>query len=127
MKHEIAQYSEKYLRPLLNLFNDKEPRYFDKAERSDFKNYLRNERELCFVVLVDEIAIACGGINFSTQKKYTEIISWDIVNPNYHGLGIGKSLLLYRVQLLKQTEGIQKVVVRTSQHTYGFYQKMGFT
>ena len=66
-----------------------------------------------------------GGINFSEDKK-TGVISWDMIHPFYHGKGFGSILLKHRLKLLQTTPLVEKIKVRTSQHTFRFYEKSGF-
>ncbi len=100
------------------------PKYFAPEEESDLSNYLDNERELYYVMLYDGEIVGCGGINFEANKTIG-IISWDILHPEYQGKGFGTELMQYRIQKLK-TIGVKKIVVRTSQITYKFYEKQGF-
>ncbi|MGK7397515.1 MAG: GNAT family N-acetyltransferase [Candidatus Cyclobacteriaceae bacterium M3_2C_046] len=69
--------------------------------------------------------IGAGGINYFYHQGLTRL-SWDLVHPNYHERGIGTSLVQYRLEIIKTNPLIKKVQVRTSQLTYGFYEKMGF-
>tara|TARA_B110000285_G_scaffold234402_1_gene311224 strand:+ start:2948 stop:3142 length:195 start_codon:yes stop_codon:yes gene_type:complete len=41
-------------------------------------------------------------------------------------MGIGRKLLNHRLSLLKSEKSIQKIIVRTSQITFLFYEKFGF-
>jgi len=54
------------------------------------------------------------------------LISWDIIKPNQHGKGIGTKLTQHRIQYINTKPDLEKILVRTSQHTYQFYEKMGF-
>ena len=122
---EIRNYHGNDKPELLKLIDLNTPAYFAFSEKADFKEYLENERELYFVMTFEDKIIGCGGINFE-EEKTTGIISWDIIHPNYQEKGFGRELLHYRVSVLKSIATIQKIVVRTSQHTNLFYQKQGF-
>jgi ribosomal-protein-alanine N-acetyltransferase len=99
------------------------PQYFDRSEVDDFMRYLEEERESYWVVEVDSQVVACGGVNFPDLK--TGRISWDLVHPDFQGKGIGRLLLNFRLKFLKES-ACDRVEVRTSQFTEGFYQKNGF-
>ena len=88
-------------------------------------HYLENETEDYFVVEELGEIVGAGGINYEPQTK-TAVISWDIIKPNQHGKGIGRKLTQHRIQHIHTKPDIEKIVVRTSQHTYKFYEKMGF-
>jgi ribosomal protein S18 acetylase RimI-like enzyme len=48
-----------------------------------------------------------------------------MIHPDFQGKGIGRLLLNFRLKFLKES-ACDKVEVRTSQFTEGFYQKNGF-
>ena len=110
---------------LLNLINLNTPKYFAVNEKVDFEHYLENERELYFVLIVETEIVGCGGINFEEEESIG-IISWDMIHPEFHGKGLGKQLLDYRLSELNSKKSIKKIIVRTSQLTYRFYEKAGF-
>jgi len=110
---------------VLQLFDLNTPQYFDKTERAGLVHYLENETEDYFVVEELGEIVGAGGINYEPQTK-TAVISWDIIKPNQHGKGIGRKLTQHRIQHIHTKPDIEKIVVRTSQHTYKFYEKMGF-
>lgn len=111
---------------LIKLIRLNTPPYFDKSEEALFSNYLDNEREDYFVIEQYGSIIACGGLNYNYAKKKA-FLSWGMVHPTYQGWGIGTQLTEHRIKHLKTVKGIDKLIVRTSQHTYIFYEKMGFT
>lgn len=121
----IRPYSNEDKRELLQLLDLNIPKYFALDEKIDFNTYLETEIELYYVVLVENKIIGCGGINFDKEKTIG-IISWDVIHPEFHGKGFGKALLQYRISVLKSFENVTKIIVRTSQITYLFYQKQGF-
>lgn len=110
---------------VLDLIRLNIPQSFAEEELSDFSQYLDNERELYYVLLVDQKIVGCGGLNFAENHSVGKI-SWDIVHPEYQGKSLGRELLLYRINELKSMKSIQKITVRTSQVAYLFYEKHGF-
>ena len=99
------------------------PQFFAAEEEKDLCFYLQNEIEEYFVIELNQAIIGCGGINIDGN---TGKISWDIIHPDFQGKGIGKKLLEFRLQLLKADTTIKKIMVRTSNLAYNFYQKSGF-
>ena len=110
---------------LLGLMDLNTPEYFAVAEKIDFQNYLDSEIELYYVITFENKIVGCGGINFE-NKKTTSIISWDIIHPDFQGKSFGKKLLAHRLDILHSMKKIEKIIVRTSQLTFPFYQKQGF-
>jgi predicted GNAT family N-acyltransferase len=49
-----------------------------------------------------------------------------MVDQRQHRQGAGRFLLLARLQEIAQTPGIEMVKLNTSQHTFGFFAKVGF-
>lgn len=110
---------------LINLLHLNIPKYFDEAEAEGLVYYLDHQIEEYFVVEEDGSTIGCGGINYEDDSK-TAVISWDIIHPQYQGKGLGRKLTEFRIQHIKSISTIQQIIVRTSQHTDKFYEKMGF-
>lgn len=110
---------------LIALFDLNCPQYFATEERADFIRYLDAEIEDYFVVESDGQLVACGGINIQKEKN-TGLLSWDIIHPDYQKRGIGKSLVEFRVQHLKEVYRVAEIGVRTAQFTHVFYEKCGF-
>lgn len=122
----IREYTLQDKSGVLALLRLNTPNYFSPHEEKDFVYYLDNEIELYFVIEIDNFIAGCGGINFSTDKTIAKI-SWDIMHPSFQGKGIGSALLNYRLEKLKTINTTQKIMVRTSQLVYRFYEKLGFT
>ncbi|WP_375580716.1 GNAT family N-acetyltransferase [Marivirga tractuosa] len=110
---------------ILQLFDWNTPQYFDETERAGLVHYLENETEDYFVVEDKGQIVGAGGINYEPQAK-TAVFSWDIIKPTEHGKGIGRKLTQHRIQHINTKADIEKIIVRTSQYTDKFYEKMGF-
>lgn len=101
------------------------PAYFAESEIKDLEDYLENNLEKYFVAVIENQIIGAGGINFEDNGK-TAKISWDFIDPKFHGKGLGQSLLKYRIDLVKSIDNSITIMVRTSQLAYKFYEKNGF-
>ncbi|MFD2561612.1 GNAT family N-acetyltransferase [Aquimarina rubra] len=101
------------------------PKFFDRSEKEDLQKYLETEIEDYYVVEENDQIIGAGGINYSTEG-HTATISWDIIAPNTQGKGIGRKLTEHRIKHINKNDEIDLIVVRTSQFTFKFYEKMGF-
>lgn len=121
----IKAYQNLDQKKLLQLLRLNTPQYFDPAEEKDFIEYLEKDSDHYFVFENNNELIGCGGINYFHEESLARI-AWDMVHPNHHGKGVGKQLVQFRINEIKKKTGIDKIVVRTSQFTFQFYQKMGF-
>jgi [ribosomal protein S18]-alanine N-acetyltransferase len=121
----IREYKSSDKQTVLNLLRLNTPGYFSPQEESDLVYYLENEIEYYFVVEINKQTVGSGGFNFSGDKT-TGIISWDILHPDFQRKSIGSILLKYRIVKIKEFKDVQKVIVRTSQLSYKFYEKLGF-
>ncbi len=124
-KITIREYSINDKDAVLNLLLLNIPKYFAPSEALDFEKYLENQIAFYYVLLSDSEVVGCGGINFEENQK-TGIISWDVFHPKFQGRSLGSQLVQYRVEKLQSMENIEKIVVRTSQLTFKFYEKQGF-
>ncbi|TBW29944.1 GNAT family N-acetyltransferase [Gramella sp. KN1008] len=101
------------------------PKYFDPSEEKEFEKYLDEEREDYFVFEQNSQIVGAGGINYFPKEKIARI-SWDMIDPELQGKGIGKSLTQHRIDYLKNNTQVDLIIVRTSQLAFKFYEKMGF-
>ncbi|MFD1096095.1 GNAT family N-acetyltransferase [Salegentibacter chungangensis] len=121
----IRDFSPKDSETLLELVKLNIPEYFDETEWPQFKEYLEHETEDYYVIEENGKIIGSGGLNYSPQKKRA-VLSWDVLHPRHQGRGHGRKLVQYRIERARQRKGVEDLIVRTSQLTYKFYEKMGF-
>ncbi|WP_027127254.1 GNAT family N-acetyltransferase [Gelidibacter mesophilus] len=121
----IRKYSNLDKPKIIELLRKNTPEYFDSSEEKDFENYLDNEVEDYFVCEINSEIIGAGGINYFTEQKLARI-SWDMIDPNSQGNGIGKKLTQYRISHINENPNIETIIVRTTQLVYKFYEKLGF-
>lgn len=121
----IRKYTKKDKSKTIELLRLNTPEYFDVSEESDFEEYLDHKVEDYFIYEEDSKIIGAGGINYFPEQK-TARISWDMIDPQSQGKGVGKKLTQYRINHLSKNQKIEFITVRTSQLVYLFYEKMGF-
>lgn len=109
---------------VLTLLRLNTPAFFAPGEEADFIRYLDEDAGLYHVVEENDRIVACGGMNLFTDG--TARISWDIVHPDVQGKGVGSRLTEFRIARLRETEHVERIVVRTSQLAYRFYARFGF-
>lgn len=121
----IRRYETKDKSILIDLLRINTPKYFGVEEEIDFVRYLESEIESYFVIEKNQQIVGCGGINLNLEKQIG-IISWGMIHPDFFGQKLGSQLLEYRISFLKVNYSLQKIIVRTSQLVFPFYQKHGF-
>jgi len=115
----------------LAIFDSNTPTYFAPHERAEFVDFLQRVTAPDFTdpyfVVTDAagVVIGCGGY-FLQQPQGTAGLSWGMVSRSAHGTGVGRFLLLARLQRICQETTADRVLLNTSQHTYGFFAKVGF-
>lgn len=119
----IKRFRTKDKAEIIKLIQLNTPEYFDASEEKDLSNYLDNEIEDYFVFEENAQIIGCGGINYDENNA---VISWDIIHPEHQGKGIGKQLLQHRINFIKSNTNHKMIIVRTSQLTDKFYEKLAF-
>lgn len=101
------------------------PKFFAAEEEKDLIKYLEEALEWYFVVTCGIEIVGCGGVNFPKEKNEARI-SWDIFHPDFQGKSLGKLLLQYRIEFIQSKSQIKRIIVRTSNLAWQFYQKQGF-
>lgn len=109
---------------VIELFRLNTPKYFSPIEEDGLIDYLTYHSDNYFVAEEDDMIVGSAGFNLSEDGK-TGKLSWDIINPNSHGKGIGTTLTKYRIQKLNEIKSVEIISVRTSQVVYKFYEKFG--
>jgi len=113
----------------LALFDSNTPYSFAPQERETFQGFL-NKLAPPFTYFVvrdnDEKIVACGGIKLE-PAKHSAWLRWDMVERELHDLKIGTFLAFSRLFLICQSSDIQVANLCTSQHSYQFYKKIGFS
>ncbi|WP_266366839.1 GNAT family N-acetyltransferase [Tellurirhabdus rosea] len=110
---------------ILHLLRLNTPRYFAPEEEQDLTEYLERHTDQYFVLEKEGEILGCGGFNRMDDGE-TVRISWDIIHPDHHGKGLGRRLTEFRIQRIREIAPERRLVVRTSQHVYRFYERLGF-
>jgi RimJ/RimL family protein N-acetyltransferase len=113
----------------LQIFEGNTVPFFAARERASFLDYLKGLKPPCFYFVVQEESedvLACGGMNFDTPN-HLAYLRWDMVSRKHHRQGVGTFLALSRLSLICQRPEIQTVRLGTSQYSWRFYEKLGFS
>ncbi|QKW57852.1 GNAT family N-acetyltransferase [Stenotrophomonas sp. NA06056] len=110
----------------LSIFDSNVPTYFAPEERGDFERFLREQAKECaFQVIEHEgSVVACGGL--SRRDDGCAGFCWGMVERALHQHGIGRELALARLHQAAADPSIERITLSTSQHTQGFYARLGF-
>lgn len=126
MNAAIREYQPQHRDQVIHLLRLNVPEYFAPEEEAELIRYLDKEIEHYYVVELDRRIVGSGGINYA-ENGTIGVISWDIFHPDYQDRSLGTRLVKYRIEKLKADGQVRSIVVRTSQMTYKFYEKQGFT
>lgn len=132
----IREYKASDRAACIAIFKSNMPLYFAPEEFPLLENWLdskdkneiayeNNHAEHFYVVEKNSKVVACGGFYLTngTDAK----ITWGMVENSFHKKGIGKEFLLYRLEEIRQMYPESTISLDTSQHTFSFFEKMGFT
>lgn len=123
---QIRAYQPSDHRACLVLFDSNTPLFFAPHERPEFAEFLATGTDPYFVVTdVQEQVIGCGGY-YINRERASAGLTWGMVSRGLHRQGGGRFLLLARLQRICQEPDITRVFINTSQHSYGFFEKVGF-
>ena len=78
-------------------------------------------------MLTDETGaiVGCGGYAYSGEDG-TADLCWGMVRRELHGTGLGRRLTELRIERSREDPRVKAIALRTSQHTAGFYERLGF-
>lgn len=112
----------------LAIFDSNVPTFFAKKERTEFYEFLLGQSgfESSYLVLVlNGAIISCGGLTIDANKRQASL-SWGMVSSTMHRKGIGTYLFKARLEQARKLQNIDELVLSTSQHSAGFYERLGF-
>ncbi|MFB9904024.1 GNAT family N-acetyltransferase [Allokutzneria oryzae] len=121
----ISPYRAVDLPEVLAVFDSNVPRYFDTAERAEFAEFLDGFAEHYLVGRENGQVIACGGHAPHRSRPDTWTLCWGMVHSEHHRRGLGARLLTARLDDIA-SHGPATVVLATSQHSAGFFERHGF-
>ena len=110
----------------LRIFDSNTPKYFLSNERETFAKYLDNHGEGYLIVENTQgQPVACGGYVVGLDGGAASFC-WGMVHKDWHGKGLGRSLLTNRLRTLAQTPQMRLIRLDTSQKSVEFFMKWGF-
>lgn len=110
----------------LKVFDSNVPEFFVPAEREDFAAFI-DALPGPYFVLEDGSGAVLGCAGYAvTPGTATADLCWGMVVRERHGSGLGGLLLDERLARIRADSRIEAIALNTSQHTRGFYERLGF-
>lgn len=132
---EIVPYSNTFREQCLAVFDSNCPEFFLKEERAEFEFWIDNEIKngnTYWVGFKENQIVACAGIYLADEKFGRAVypnevgFAWGMVASEHHQSGFGREFSIYRINYLNSHYPDRPVVLRTTQKTYSFFERMGF-
>lgn len=120
----IRRYHSTDLDAVIAIFRSNIPKYFGESEEPGLRNFLATRVEEYFLGELGADIIAAGGIALNDDE--TVSLCWGMVHGDFLGRGLGRELTEFRIRKSRERFGPRSLVISTSQHTKGFYQRFGF-
>lgn len=132
----IRRYEARDRGACLAIFDSNCPPFFDPSERALLEGWLdarelgrlRHATSLAEEFLVLErggAVLACGGF-YVLQAQPLASMVWGMVHRDHHREGLGRELLLERIERVASEFPSCAIVLDTSQHTAPFFERLGF-
>jgi [ribosomal protein S18]-alanine N-acetyltransferase len=136
METQIRNYTPLDREACLCIFDGNTPLFFDPSERESLVNWLNakdaermaystNLAEPFYVLELDGGVVGCAGFYIPGHDKLANMV-WGMVERNLHKKGLGRQLLEYRIGIVQQHYPDCRVLLDTTQHSYGFFERLGF-
>lgn len=130
MQITIREYNSTDKNECLKAFKSNVPSYFSEEEIAEFADFIERigngtDNLPYYVIIYNEKIIGCGGY---AKAKSNDVfaLTWGLIHDDYKKKGLGEKLLLYRLDQIKQTGIKSSIIIETSQHSAGFFEKYGF-
>ena len=123
---ECRDYRDTDLAACLAVFDSNVGTYFLPSERAEFADFL-GALPGPYLVLVAEggSVVGCGGYAVPAGEGRADLC-WGMVRQDLHGRGLGRLLTRVRIDRVRDDPRVREILLRTSQHTAGFYEALGF-
>lgn len=121
---DFRPYVSEKLEDVVAIFRTNIPKYFVPKEEQELREYLAEHPEDYYLLESGGEIVAAGGISLNSDESVS--LCWGMVRNDLIGTGLGKELTEFRLEKARERFGPLPVKISTSQHTEGFYKKLGF-
>lgn len=130
METILRKYTKFDYSSCLFIFRSNVPKYFTVEEFADFERFLiklENGGEVVefYVIVHNKRVVACGGFG-DKHANGVYSFAWGMVHREFHKMGFGTLLFKHRISELRKINPSYPLELDTTQHSYRFYEKMGF-
>jgi ribosomal-protein-alanine N-acetyltransferase len=136
MKTIIRNYQASDREACLRIFDGNTPLFFDPSERESLLNWLQakdegrmayasNLAEHFYVLELAGRVMGCAGVYIPGDEKLANMV-WGMVERDLHKKGLGRELLVYRINIIQKEYPDCAIILDTTQHSYGFFERLGF-
>ncbi len=108
----------------LGILRSNTPEFFLSSDQADYAAFLDRGPGSYVVVEDGGRVVACGG--WFLEGEETAGLSWGLVRRDLHGTGLGRLLLKYRMDRIRETPGVRSVILQTIPEVAGFFGRVGF-
>lgn len=132
----IKKYEPIHRKKCLEIFESNCPKFFDATEKDGLLRWLNGQdnhqnaysdtaTEYYYVFIKAEKVIGCAGF-YTIKNEQCAKMSWGMIHRDFHQKGFGRELLQFRLNEIQQKYPTHHIALNTSQHTFPFYEKLGF-
>ena len=126
VKAQIRPYSPNDREAVAAILRSNIPKYFVAEEEAMLREFLDGFAGAYFVCTIGGDVVGSGGVALNEGPETTVSLCWGMVRADHLGTGLGKDLTQFRIDRSRSLFGDLPIVISTSQHTQGFYEKLGF-
>lgn len=122
----MRDYRPEDLQGCLAVFDTNVPAYFRPHEREEFEAFLQ-ALPGPYLVLENEAGqvVGCGGYAVVAEDGRADLC-WGMIRADQQRGGLGRRLTEARLRSAAADPAVRTVAINTSQHTVGFYERLGF-
>ena len=121
---KIRSYSAGDRDACLHILEGNMPEFFVPMDANDFSDFLDDLPGPYYIVDEAATVVACGGWAMDTED--IAALTWGMVRRDLHRKGIGRVLLHYRLDAIRNDGRAKIVRIRTVQLVQAFYEREGF-
>lgn len=117
----------------IRAFEGNHPEFFADHEKAEFEDLLNGlsgsdneDTPFYYVVEIERQIAACAGFYFPDNQPGTAGLVWGMVAREFHRKGIGKQLLIFRLNKIQELCPGASVILDTTQLSFPFFEKLGF-